>query len=401
MPRWIFALLAGLAVSAQAHDLAKLPDEPNEARRITFPDTANYLTLVLDPHTHSSFSDGHVWPRIRIEEALRDGLDAIAITEHLEWQPHLADIPHPDRNRAYQVALESAGEQPLMVIPGTEITRSTAAGHINALFIFDANTMLLDYTPEDPSDTIGYYRAMHQLPDQDALDAAAVQGAFMFWNHPWWGDEFPGSIPKMTEFHAANVKAGKIKGIEIANGDFFSEEAFQIALDYDLALIGSSDIHELVDWDYEPHKGVHRPVTLVLAKERSQQAMQAALEQGRTLVWFKNTLAAREPEMAEMLSAALTVSEVVYKKDNNLLSVTIDNHSDVDFRLRSRDDYTYSRNTDTVDVAQHSSKTLIIKTVERLDQIELLFEVQNALIAPRKPATIRWSLPVKELNNVD
>jgi hypothetical protein len=38
---------------------------------------------------------------IRVEEALRDGLDGIAITEHLEWQPHLKDIPHPDRNRAY------------------------------------------------------------------------------------------------------------------------------------------------------------------------------------------------------------------------------------------------------------------------------------------------------------
>lgn len=28
--------------------------------------------LVLDPHTHSVFSDSHVWPRIRVEEALHD-----------------------------------------------------------------------------------------------------------------------------------------------------------------------------------------------------------------------------------------------------------------------------------------------------------------------------------------
>ncbi|HAO89312.1 MAG TPA: PHP domain-containing protein, partial [Gammaproteobacteria bacterium] len=39
--------------------------------------------MVVDLHTHSVFSDGHVWPRIRVGEAIRDGLDAMAGTEHL------------------------------------------------------------------------------------------------------------------------------------------------------------------------------------------------------------------------------------------------------------------------------------------------------------------------------
>ena len=78
----IAAVVLLQASISSAHDEAVAPpDDPT--RRISFPDTARYHTLVLDPHTHSSFSDGHVWPRIRIEEALRDGLDAIAITEHL------------------------------------------------------------------------------------------------------------------------------------------------------------------------------------------------------------------------------------------------------------------------------------------------------------------------------
>ena len=54
-------------------------------RTIVFPDTEQYVTLVVDLHTHSVFSDGHVWPKIRVAEALRDGLDALAITEHLEY----------------------------------------------------------------------------------------------------------------------------------------------------------------------------------------------------------------------------------------------------------------------------------------------------------------------------
>lgn len=60
--------------------------------------------LSTDLHIHTVFSDGAVWPSIRVEEARREGLDLIAMTEHLEYQPHAKDIPHPDRNRSYTIA---------------------------------------------------------------------------------------------------------------------------------------------------------------------------------------------------------------------------------------------------------------------------------------------------------
>ena len=60
--------------------------------------------LSTDLHIHTVFSDGAVWPSIRVEEARREGLDLIAMTEHLEYQPHEEDIPHPDRNRSYAIA---------------------------------------------------------------------------------------------------------------------------------------------------------------------------------------------------------------------------------------------------------------------------------------------------------
>ena len=66
------------------------------------------LLIGADLHTHTVFSDGMVWPSIRVEEAIRDGLDAISLTEHLEYQPRSEDIPNPDRNRAYIVASQSA-----------------------------------------------------------------------------------------------------------------------------------------------------------------------------------------------------------------------------------------------------------------------------------------------------
>ena len=88
----ISVLLILYSINGYGHGAASRPKTADEDRLIQFPDTEKYQTIVLDPHTHSTFSDGHVWPRIRVAEALRDGLDAMAITEHLEWQPHLVDF---------------------------------------------------------------------------------------------------------------------------------------------------------------------------------------------------------------------------------------------------------------------------------------------------------------------
>ncbi|RPI44150.1 MAG: PHP domain-containing protein, partial [Bacteroidetes bacterium] len=113
-------------------------------RAIEFPDIPGYLTLKCDFHTHTVLSDGHVWPNIRVEEALRDGLDAISITDHLEYQPHRADIPHPDRNRSYELAQQAAEGKDLIIIHGAEITRSMPPGHANAIFLEDANALNRD-----------------------------------------------------------------------------------------------------------------------------------------------------------------------------------------------------------------------------------------------------------------
>ena len=116
-------------------------------RAISFPDTEDYLTISSDLHTHSVFSDGHVWPNIRVAEALKDNLDSIAITEHLEYQPHTKYIPNVDRNDAYKEALEAAADSDLIVISGSEITREMPPGHLNAVFINDANDLFnLDRT---------------------------------------------------------------------------------------------------------------------------------------------------------------------------------------------------------------------------------------------------------------
>ena len=373
---------------ALGHGTAQTPTGPND-RTIEFPDTKEYKTLVVDLHTHSVFSDGHVWPKIRVAEALQDGLDGLAITEHLEYQPHRADLLNPDRNRAYIEAASAAEGSTLMVIRGSEITREAPAGHINAIFIEDANKLLkVKNPPKDKSDVLGYYTAANQWPSQNAVEAAHNQGAFIFWNHPDWTRQAPDGIARINDFHAQNAKNGILNGIEIANGDYYSEEAFAIALEYDLAIIGVSDVHDLIDWDYKPHEGGHRPVTLVLAKDKSIAALKEGLFAKRTVVWTRNTLMGRAPDLIPILQASLSTSKLTYRPDTSVAIVTLSNNSDMNMQLRYTGAHSLLLGTDRITVPEHGEYELHVKPGKVVDTLDLPFVVENALTAPGQNPSI-------------
>ncbi|MDP4766204.1 MAG: Sb-PDE family phosphodiesterase [Pseudomonadales bacterium] len=391
----ILAVLAVLSVAASsaalAHGEASM-ESSDPGRLISFVDVPGYKTLTTDLHTHSVFSDGHVWPRIRVEEALRDGLDGLAITEHLEWQPHLSDIPHPDRNRAFDIALEAAAGKPLLVILGAEITRNWPTGHVNAVFLQDANPLLQLGTVVDPADIGAVYQQASQWPPMQAIEAAAGQGAFLFWNHPFWSYQRPDGIAVLPEFHQQAIKAGVLHGIEIANGDEYSEEAFAIALANNLAVIGVSDVHELIDWDYAPHLGRHRPLTLVFAEDKSAAAVKAALFARRTVVYFKDMLFGREADLLPLLQASLQITSKGYVPKTQIAELQFSNLSDAPLMLQNTSAYTLMNQGDVITVAGHTTVTVMVKTKTEQSGIDLQFVVLNALTAPKVPASIAYKV---------
>ncbi len=107
---------------------------------IQIPDIPGYQTLVCDLHIHTVFSDGDVWPTVRAEEAWREGLDVIAITDHIEYLPHKDDI-RTNHNRSGYIAKGYGKNINVTVIRGSEITRDMPPGHLNAIFIQDANKL--------------------------------------------------------------------------------------------------------------------------------------------------------------------------------------------------------------------------------------------------------------------
>jgi hypothetical protein len=129
-------MILSLNVSTSAFGQSKEP-----SRKIVFPDIPGYNTMICDFHQHSVFSDGLVWPSIRVAEALFDGLDAISVTDHIEYLPNSGDIPFPDRNRVFQIAQEAAKDQDLLVISGSRLL-GYASGTRQRYFHTDAHKLV-------------------------------------------------------------------------------------------------------------------------------------------------------------------------------------------------------------------------------------------------------------------
>jgi|TARA_B100001741_G_C16527939_1_gene588050 hypothetical protein len=370
-------------------------------RIINFPNTEKYKVIVADLHTHSVFSDGAVWPNVRVEEAVRDGIDLLAITEHLEYQPHIDDIPHPDRNRSFDIAEDIAKNKDLTVINGAEITRMFPPGHINAIFIEDANKLIYldeakiseakEILKEVPEESLTNYEDLSWLEDaalaslwpvKSALIEARNQNAFTFWNHPAWSsEEFIGQ-PMLREIHKEFFRDNLLHGIEVANGDGYSEEAFRIALEYGLTVLGTSDVHGLIDWDYPSSIGAHRPVTLILSESNSIDAIKSSLFSGKTVVWFKNNLIGLEDNILELTNSYLKAKKVEILENSDIARVEIENVSDVRFVIQVLDQSSVVNESNLIEIAPNEKTVLQIDN--GIDKGSLDVKILNAFIAPNK-----------------
>lgn len=270
-------------------------------REIRIPNVDGYKVLKCDFHTHTVFSDGKVWPDTRVMEAWQEGLDAVAITDHIEYLPH-KEIIKADLNESYKIAKKAADASGFIVIKGTEITRSKPLGHLNALFINDVMPMDV----EDPL---------------KAIDEAVRQGAFIMWNHPGWPDDKSTFYP----VHEELIKAGKIHGLEVFNHMEYYPACFDWAMEHNLAFMANTDSHDPISNNYGRENQM-RPMTLVLAKERSEASIKEALFAKRTMAFFNGELAGKPEHLKGLLKASLNIRVI----NEKLVEVT--NISDITYQ---------------------------------------------------------------------
>jgi hypothetical protein len=338
--------------------------------KIAIPDLNGYVTMKCDFHIHTVFSDGSVFPTVRVDEAYREGLDAIAITDHLEYRPGLQKIDELanasakdlSHNISYEMAQSYAKDRGIMLIRGAEITRSMPPGHHNAIFITDADKLA---TPDY----------------MDAFRAAKAQNAFIFWNHPGWLSQQPDTTLWFKE-HTQLLQEGMMYGIEVVNGDYYTE-AHRWCLEKKLTMLGNSDVHGPMA-PFAP--GKHRTMTLVFARSATPEAIYEALKERRTAVYHEDFVIGEEKYLKELFENALEINVAI---TNNIANVSIKNKSDLTFRLRSaahNPNLVYLRNYELVPfvIAPQSTKSTTVRLNNGSKGGDVNFYVENLLVEPGK-----------------
>ena len=381
-------LLVSLPLVAQTYYIdSKNPEILRHAELVDVHRTEIFLPMVngynvykADLHTHTLYSDGSVMPSFRVQEAWRQGLDIIAITDHLEsrrteevmvkyLEKYISDEypeavntfialePTPvgsimvDLNFGVRAVQKEAEKYGLVVIPGGEISRCGATiGHFNALFIEDCN---LIYDP-DPLTSIRNAKA---------------QNALVMHNHPGYRR----TNIDYSEVEKQAYAEGLIDGVEVMNGSSFYPGVIDRVHEKGLFIAACTDVHGANKYD-----AFERPMTLIFAKDKSLESIREALEARRTLAMGFNTLSGDEQLLKDFFKAGVKI-EVIRKSA-----------SGTELLLTNTTPITYLIRQEGVNQKRITPSTSIIFKVGK-GQTTLSFEVLNLFCGADKHPIIEYA----------
>lgn len=347
-------LLASLALSVTAMAQPKpeienplsRPFETHEDRtEIIIPQVNGLNVYKADFHMHTIYSDGEVTPAMRVVEAWYDGLDAIAITDHMEYrriERELFDYMNkyispelrkggeavntnimrqgPDErgvlvdfNVGYKAAAQKASDYGLLVVRGVEITRKSK-GDYNAIFTTDNNAI---YSPSL----------------EQTIRNARSQGAFIVHNHPDYdknSDNYLTATPNML------YEKGLIDGVEVANSRKVYWHLFSHAIAGGYTPMANSDNHEYIYWKYGRPSDYdiprYRNMNLILAKDLTASDLRDALKAGNTIAYGNNNLISK-CELLEALFKA-SVEFKIQRTASTRHHITVVNRSSLPYYIK-------------------------------------------------------------------
>ena len=385
MKKNLYLLLAAALLSVTAG--AAVP------HRIIIPDIEGYKTLKGELHIHTVFSDASVWPTTRIDEAMTEGLDFIAVTDHVDarlLKQKNRGLMDFDRNESYKIAAAAGKSRGVLVIHGGEISRGMPPGHFNTLFVSDCEAIGKASDAHD-----NHYDAM-----QAGLVEAQKQGGFLVWNHPHWERQAQNETRWYPE-HTALYDAGLMQGVEIYNAFCgYSPEAHRWAMERGLALICGTDSHAPMFLNVDFAGGGLRPVTLVFARERSLGGIREALDARRTAVFADGILYGREEVLQPLMQALFELADVKYAEKK--VTFRVANRSSIPLTLRKApgsEKVVFPRD---MIIRPFEEVTLTVYGLDNkkpigLDRFDVNFHVLNFLIDAGKPMTysLHFEIPKK------
>jgi hypothetical protein len=368
----IVVLLTGIGLRAQTPVRQPLP----------VPDIPGYRTLKADFHLHTVFSDGNVWPTVHVQDAWRDGLDVIALTEHAEYHPHASDV-NTDIGRSYAIAKPLADQLGLILVPAIEITKPDppkaplvlpeGSAHFNALFVTDWKVLNV------PDDLL------------EALRRAKAQNAFVFWNHPRFRVARARWFPPIARAY----DAGLFSGMELVNGPDFYDESYPWIEERRLTILADSDAHDPVP----PRTATwHRPITLLFARTADLDGVRDALMSRRTAAWLGDDVWGADEHLRAWWGAAVSMESSTLNRKGGL-ALRVRNTSAIPMRIAVKQAPEWLVLTPPLQLPAESAAIIrpqLTRDAPAGDQrVELTLEVTNLHTGPGRNLIVKVPLTIR------
>lgn len=184
-PTWTYAVIAGLLVVLVWIVVYALQDE---ARVETGPHWAgNEASLILDPHAHTTYSDGALSPTELVQLAIDNGCDAMVISDHANVEAAVSD----EQLLEHQMLREQFPD--FLLLNGVELNMPSYGGREHATLI--ADPLVTNSTLQTMRDTAE--RSLKKVDNVGANDTAdklilqmiaehqsLQNGLLLMYNHP-------------------------------------------------------------------------------------------------------------------------------------------------------------------------------------------------------------------------
>lgn len=225
----IIAVLIALGIGLRyTDDLPKPEDFSNlnfdwkiDPRTYLTPHNASFqYNVLLDGHSHSTYSDGKMNPRQLLDWHLANGFNAVMVTDHNTIAGGLA---------AEKLALAEYNSS-IVVIPGMEYTCCRI--HMN----------FIDINETIP--TTGPFPSDEDL--QKAINRVHELGGLVIVNHIPWSNttQPPYQLPRLPNHPSVEqLISWGVDGFEIINQEVFDLSTYQAAVQRNLIQMVGSDVH--------------------------------------------------------------------------------------------------------------------------------------------------------------
>lgn len=371
-----FAILAFSTIAMAQANIAKFNSAQVSFHRlehrqeIVIPKVGDYNVYTADLHTHTIYSDGSVTPAYRVREAWRDGLDIVAITDHIEYRrteremyqfmvgyikeeyrglpkavnTNIAKTKPDERgilvdlNIGYEMAKKEGDKYGMLVIRGAEITRGD--NHFNVLFTKDNNKI-------------------YDVDTEKSIRNAVKQGAFVTHNHPKRDKSTETQMTPLAEgLHAKKL----FNGIEVGNSLWTWDHLFSYCIDNGYAPISGTDVHGTIAEKFYQggNENVYRDMNLILAKKCDEKSIKEALFAGRTIAYHNNKLIGKEEYLVELFKSSV---DLLYSCDtDNASMVVLTNKSSIPYEVK------YGKKTAVV----HAMGAVQVPLSKGVDEVEFV-----------------------------